>query len=256
MGPNRAGASKTVTKMAGAVRAADDADGAGFRAGEAHETAAHEGDEDAQLGGRAQQQGLGVGDEGTEVRHSAHAHEDQAGIDAQLHTQVENVHQSRGDGDVREGHAVVGSGLLRLHQRLKLRFQNGNGGSGLLRDGGDGLFHHLRGEGGLGGGHQLLDVGGQHVFRHALTVEVRQQRRRNGLPADEVPVDVTPGEEDLVEHIRAGEVGDEHTEGDGHQQQRLKLLYNAQIQQHAGDAQHDEAAPVAVLGKEVEAGVL
>ena len=54
------------------------------RAGEAHETAAHEGDEDAQLGGRAQQQGLGVGDEGTEVRHSAHAHEDQAGIDTQL----------------------------------------------------------------------------------------------------------------------------------------------------------------------------
>ena len=68
MGPKRAGASRTVTKMAV----------------EAHETAAHEGDEDAQLGGRAQQQGLGVGDEGTEVRHSAHAHEDQAGIDTQL----------------------------------------------------------------------------------------------------------------------------------------------------------------------------
>ena len=255
MGPKRAGASRTVTKMA-VGPAADDADGAGFRAGEAHETAAHEGDEDAQLCGRAQQQGLGVGNEGTEVRHSTHAHEDQAGIDAQLHTQVENVHQSRGDGDVREGHAVVGSGLLRLHQRLKLCFQRGDGGSGLLRDGGDGLFHHLRGEGGLGGGHQLLDVGGQHVFCYALTVEVRQQRRRDGLPADEVPVDVAPGEEDLVEHIGTGEVGDEHTEGDGHQQQRLKLLYNAQIQQHAGDAQHDEAAPVAVLGKEVEAGVL
>lgn len=167
-----------------------------------------------------------------------------------------DVHQTRSDGDVREGHAVVGSGLLRLHQRLKLRFQSGNGGSGLLRDGGDGLFHHLRGEGGLGGGHQLLDVGGQHIFRHALTVEVRQQRRRDGLPADEVPVDVAPGEEDLVEHIGTGEVGDEHTEGDGHQQQRFKLLYDAQVQQHAGDAQHDEAAPVAVLGKEVEAGVL
>lgn len=207
-------------------------------------------------GGRAQQQGLGVGNEGTEVRHSTHAHEDQAGIDAQLHTQVENVHQSRGDGDVREGHAVVGSGLLRLHQRLKLCFQRGNGGSGLLRDGGNGLLHHLRGESGLGGGHQLLDVGGQHVFRHALTVEVRQQRRCDRLSADEIPVDVASGEEDLVEHIRAGEIGDEHTEGDGHQQQRLKLLYDAQIQQHAGDAQHDEAAPVAVLGKEVEAGVL
>lgn len=87
-------------------------------------------------------------------------------------------------------------------------------------------------------------------------MEVRQQRRRDGLSADEIPVDVAPGEEDLVEHIRAGEVGDEHTEGDRHQQQRLKLLYDAQIQQHAGDAQHDEAAPVAVLGKEVEAGVL
>ena len=169
---------------------------------------------------------------------------------------VKDVHQTRSDGDVREGHAVVGSGLLRLHQRLKLRFQSGDGGSGLLRDGGDGLFHHLRGEGGLGSGHQLLDVRGQHVFCHALTVEVRQQRRRDGLSADEIPVDVAPGEEDLVEHIRAGEVGDEHTEGDRHQQQRLKLLYDAQVQQHAGDAQHDEAAPVAVLGKEVEAGVL
>ena len=84
MGPNRAGASKTVTKMAVGPSAPPMMPSAGFRAGEAHETAAHEGDEDAQLGGRAQQQGLGVGDEGTEVRHSAHAHEDQAGIDTQL----------------------------------------------------------------------------------------------------------------------------------------------------------------------------
>ena len=87
-------------------------------------------------------------------------------------------------------------------------------------------------------------------------MEVRQQRRCDRLSADEIPVDVAPGEEDLVEHIRAGEIGDEHTEGDGHQQQRLKPLYDAQIQQHAGNAQHDEAAPVAVLRKEVEAGVL
>ena len=84
-----------------AVCAADDADGAGFRAGEAHETAAHEGDEDAQLGSRAQQQGLGVGDEGTEVRHSAHAHEDQAGIDAELHAQIEVIEESRlGDENI------------------------------------------------------------------------------------------------------------------------------------------------------------
>ena len=81
MGPKRAGASRTVTKMAVGPSAPPMMP---MALGEAHETAAHEGDEDAQLGGCAQQQGLGVGDEGTEVRHSAHAHEDQAGIDAQL----------------------------------------------------------------------------------------------------------------------------------------------------------------------------
>lgn len=32
------------------------------------------------------------------------------------------------------------------------------------------------------------------------------------------------------DQIGTGEVGDEHTEGDGHQQQRLKLLYDAQVQ--------------------------
>ena len=84
MGPNRAGASKTVTKMAVGPSAPPMMPIALDSGPEAHETAAHEGDEDAQLGGRAQQQGLGVGDEGTEVRHSAHAHEDQAGIDTQL----------------------------------------------------------------------------------------------------------------------------------------------------------------------------
>ena len=59
----------------------------------------------------------------------------------------------------------------------------------------------------------------------------------------------------LLKEVAQHEAGNEGG-GRGHQQQRLKLLYDAQIQQHAGDAQHDEATPVAVLGKEVEAGVL
>ena len=69
-------------------------------------------------------------------------------------------------------------------------------------------------------------------------------------------MDVSSGEEDLVEHLRAGEVGAQHTEGNGQQQQRLKALYDGQIQQHEGNADHDEALPVAVLTKHIEAGLL
>ena len=75
---------------------------------------------------------------------------------------------------------------------------------------------------------------------------------------EQLPVDmIRLVDEDIhMEDAVEGQVGHQHTEADGQQQQRLKLLDDGQIQQHAGDAQHDEAAPVAVLGKEVEAGVL
>ena len=70
----------------GAVRAADDADSAGFSGGEAEEEVGpEEGHENTELRGGAQQQRLGVGDEGAEVGARAHADEDQAGINAELH---------------------------------------------------------------------------------------------------------------------------------------------------------------------------
>ncbi len=60
------------------------------------------GQEDAQLGGCAQQQALGVGDQGAEVGHGAHAHEDEAGIDAQLDAQIQHVDQTDADSDITE----------------------------------------------------------------------------------------------------------------------------------------------------------
>ena len=171
------------------------------RAGEAHETAAHEGDEDAQLGGRAQQQGLGVGDEGAEVRHSAHAHEDQAGVDAELNAEVQNVEQTEANGAAdcpRGKHRIGYAGLRHLCQEL-------------LRD---------------------------------------------GRSSEEVPMDMSSGEQDLVEHVRTGKVGAQHTERDGQEQQRLKALHDGQIQQDKGNGDHDEAFPVAFLTEHIEAGLL
>ena len=174
----------------GAVRAADDADGGGLGVVKhAGELAAHKGHEDAQLGGSAQQQGLGVGDKGGEVGAGAHAHEDKAGVDAQLYAQVQHVDEAHGDG----------------------------------------LAH----------GHRAA-----HGLRDPQLLQVRQELRRDGVSAEELPVDVAAGEEDLVVHLRAGQVGDEHAEGDGQQQQGLELLDNRQIQQDEGDQHHDQNLPV------------
>ena len=47
---------------------------------------------------------LGIGNQGTKVRARANAHEDQAGINAQLNAQVQVVQQARADGFARGGH--------------------------------------------------------------------------------------------------------------------------------------------------------
>ena len=41
-------------------------------------------------------------------------------------------------------------------------------------------------------------------------------------------------------HVAARKVGDEHTEGDGHQQQRLVVLLDAQVEQDEGNGIHHE----------------
>ena len=191
----------------GAVRTADDADGAGLCGGEsvkardhAGQAAACVGHEDAQLGGRAQQQGLGVGDQGTEVGARAHAHEDEAGVDAQLDAQIQYVKQAHGDG-----------------------------------------LSHL---------HRIDDIGG-----YPQVIQFVNKRLVNGMTAEDLPVDVSAGKENLMIHLRAGQVGDEHTEGNRQQQQGLELLHNRQVQQDEGDDHHNQDLPVP-RGNLIEAGRL
>ena len=81
---------------------------------------ADEGDEDAQLRGCAQQQALGIGDQGAEVSHGTYAHEDEAGIDAQLDAQVQDINEAHGDSNAAERYTAGGGELLRCHQGLDL----------------------------------------------------------------------------------------------------------------------------------------
>ena len=49
----------------------------------------------------------------------------------------------------------------------------------------------------------------------------------------------------MAHHARGGQVGQQHAEGNGQQQQRLELLHDRQIQQEAGHGDHHVIAPVA-----------
>ena len=155
----------------GAVSAADDADGGSLGAGKAHAHSAKEGHEHAQLGSSAQQQALGVRQQRTEVGHGANAHENQAGVQAGLHADVEDIQQAALPHDLA---VAVENGAFRIHEGIP----------------------------------QLLVVQAAH-----------------------------------------GQVAQQAAEGDTGQQQRLELLDNGQVQQHAGDDQHHQVLP-AVVGKE------
>ena len=45
-------------------------------------------------------------------------------------------------------------------------------------------------------------------------------------------------------HVTTREVGDEHTEGDGDEQQGLEVLHDAEVQQHEGQQVHDKIGTV------------
>ena len=151
----------------GAVGAADDTDGSALGAGEAQENRAEESGEHAQLSGSAQQQALGVGQQGAKVSHGAYAHENQAGVQACLDADVEDIQQAAFPHD---GAIAVISGVALFHEGVP----------------------------------QLLMV-------QACT----------------------------------GQVGQQTPEGDAHQEQRLKLLHNAQVQKDTGDHQHNKILPAA-----------
>jgi hypothetical protein len=58
--------------------------------------------------------------------------------------------------------------------------------------------------------------------------------------AEEAPVDMAACEEFLMEDFAAQQVGQQHTESDGQQEQGLELLDDGQVQQHTGNADHDQ----------------
>ena len=164
----------------GAVCAADDGDGGRLLLGEVHQTgsgqqtSAHVSAEDTELSGSAQQQALGVGDQGCKVGHGADAEEDQRRVDAQLDAHVKHVSQT----------AVV----------------------------------------------QDLDP---HGVLQTVTNEVLH-----------------------VNDAAAGEVGQDHAEGHGQQDQRLKLFDDSEVEQEAAYADHHCVQPAARLTELGKTGTL
>ena len=103
---------------------------------------------------------------------------------------------------------------------------------------------------GLSHGHGAADGLG-----HAHALQLGQELGGDGAAAEDLPVDVAAGEEDLMVHLRAGQVGDEHTEGNGDQQQGFELLHDGQVHEGEGDHHHDKDLPVPA-GDAVEARIL
>ena len=65
-------------------------------AGQAQRHRAEEGDEDAKLGRRTEQEALGVGDQRAEIGHAADAQEDQRRVNAEFHALVQIPKQPAG----------------------------------------------------------------------------------------------------------------------------------------------------------------
>jgi len=122
------------------VRTADDTDRTGLLGRESKRIGADEREENTDLRRSSQQKALGIGDQRAEIGHGTHAHEDKAGVYAELHAQVEVVQQSGlrhedvpmdvpsgeelsvieiGSGEIRQQHAERDG---QQQQRLELMF--------------------------------------------------------------------------------------------------------------------------------------
>ena len=60
---------------------------------------------------------------------------------------------------------------------------------------------------------------------------------------DEAEVDVVGDEVVQVEQVRAGEISQHHTDGDGEQEQGLELLDDGQVDEDAYDDVHNQELP-------------
>ncbi len=161
-----------------AIRAADDADGSGLRAGEAKDNGQEEGHKHAHLGRSAHEHTLGVGDQGAKVGHRADPQENEAGIQTGLHADVEKVQQ-----------AAVGQDMA-------------------------------------------IAVVEFAVFVHKCRPQL------------------------LVVHPTHGQVAEQATKGNAHQQKGLKFLDNSQIEKHTGNGNHHQALPAVAHKEGVDAGVI
>ena len=81
-----------------------------------------------------------------------------------------------------------------------------------------------------------------HTGFHADVQNIQQSAvMENGAVADFTGQKPIP--QLRVIQIRSGEIGQQHAEGNANHEQRLVFLYNAQIQQHAGQYQHHCGLP-------------
>ena len=78
----------------GAGPPSDDADGRRQSRGEAQHQSQQEGGEDAQLGGCAQQQGHGIGQQRAEVRHRPDPHKDDGRVNGVLDALIDDPHKA------------------------------------------------------------------------------------------------------------------------------------------------------------------
>ena len=94
----------------------------------------------------------------------------------------------------------------------------------------------------VGGLHGVAHLTGGRVHAHHHVGDVLAQ----GLGRSQrLRLAGVEGEGRMAHHARSGQVGQQHAEGYGQQQQRLELLHDRQVQQEAGHGDHHVVAPVA-----------
>ena len=77
------------------------------------------------------------------------------------------------------------------------------------------------------------------------------------VPEDREIIDLTRADEHFrVKKIRAGHIGQEHSDGDRQKQERFIALPDGQIHQHAHNGVHDEIFPPYARKEPINAGAL
>ena len=190
------------------VCTADNGNRTGFIGLEVEEDSADKGNENTDLCGGTQDKAFGIGNQGSEVGHSADAEEDQRRENAEMYTLIEVVEQTAVFGD-----GIIDSLIQRgiIHQNLLHRQRIKAGGCGLC------LCEKLRG------------------------CRIRGRVKAFGG-------DLLEGQELCrgVGHDFGKDVDDHHTEGNRQKQKGFILLFDSQKHQQEGNDNHDIVFPAEV----------